>query len=195
MTIRTALACLLVAGLATTAMAQQAGASMTSAPGKVTVKEELKLSAVVTAINAEKRIITLKGEKGKVREIEAGPEVRNFAQIKVGDQVKIKAHESLTLELLKGGAGNPTRVEGSGETQAKKGAKPAAGATEHVIVVADVVSVDRQASTVLVKGPHHSMTLEVRDPAQLKLIEVGDRIKGTYEAAIAISVETLPAKK
>jgi len=195
MTPRIAVASLLFAGMATVAMAQMAGATFISAPGKVTVKEELNLSAAVTAINTAKRVITLKTQDGKSQDIELGPEVRNFAQIKVGDRVKVKAHESLTLELLKGGAGDPTRMDSSDEAKAKTGAKPGAGAADRVVVIADVVAVDRATSTVKVKGPNRTMTLEVRDPAQLKLIEVGDRIKGTYEIAVAISVEAEPAKK
>jgi Cu/Ag efflux protein CusF len=46
---------------------------------------------------------------------------------------------------------------------------------------------------VTLKGPNQTVDLKVRDPAQLKLIKVGDQIQAVYTEAVAVGVE--PAKK
>jgi hypothetical protein len=188
MNIKSVVGTLLLAGLATVAQAQAIGVTLISVPGKVMVKGELTINATVTAIDAATRLITLKNAKGQVEQLIAGPEIRNFAQIKVGDAVHGKAVESLTLELLKGGAGKPQRIEGAGEAKAEPGAKPSGAAVKNLTIIADVVAVDRAAGTILVKGVKHSLTMQVRDPEQLKLIEVGDQIKGTYQTSVAVAL-------
>jgi len=184
---------LLLAGLASIAPAQTASSTMVSVPGQVRIKNRVHLNATVTAIDAASRVVTLKTAKGKVEEIVAGPEVRNFDQIKVGDAVHGLAVETLTLELLKGGAGKAMRSETTGVAQAAPGAKPSGAVAERLTIVADVVAVDRKAGTILVKGKKQSMTLEVKNPDQLKLIEVGDAIRGTYEHEVAVALAAGPA--
>jgi len=193
MKLNTSLACLLLAGIATAAPAQTASASMISVPGQVRVKNQIHINATVTAIDAASRTVTVKTAKGKSESILAGPEVSNFDQIKVGDAVHGLAVETLTLELLKGGAGKPMRQDGEGGAKAAPGAKPSGALSKRVVIIADVVAVDRKAGTVRVKGPKQSMTLDVADPEQLKLIEVGDAIRGTYEAEVAVALAAGPA--
>jgi len=195
MNLKHVVAAMLLVGLTTVATAQESGTIKTSIPGKVTLMGELTISAVVTAIDASKRAITLKSPDGKIDTVTAGPEVRNFDQIKVGDTVKAKAIESLTLELLKGGAGSPERMDTTDEARAKKGEKPGAAIASKVSFIADVTEVDRKASTITLKGVHETVSLKVQDPKQLKLIQVGDRIKGTYVEAVAVVVEAQAAKK
>jgi len=43
------------------------------------------------------------------------------------------------------------------------------------------------------RGPERQVELKVSDPAQLKLIKVGDQIHAVYTEAVALSVE--PASK
>jgi len=195
MNIKHAVGALLLVGLATAAVAQDSATTKISVPGKVTLMGELSITAVVTAIDAGKRVITLKSPDGKVDTITAGPEVRNFKQIKVGDTVKAKAIESLTLELMKGGAGSPERTDSTDEARAEMGEKPGAAIAAKTTVIADVVAVDRKASTVTLKGVHETITLKIHDPEQLKLIAVGDRVKGTYVEAIAVAIVDETAKK
>jgi len=195
MNLKHAVVAMLLAGLSTISVAQDSATTKISIPGKVTLMGEVSISAVVKAIDASKRIITLKTPDGKIDKITAGPEVRNFDQIKVGDTVKAKAIESLTLELLKGGAGSPERTDATDEARAKKGEKPGAAIASMITFIADVTEVDQKASTITLKGVHETSTLKVNDPEQLKLIKVGDRIKGTYVEAIAVVVETVAAKK
>jgi hypothetical protein len=62
-----------------------------------------------------------------------------------------------------------------------------------VKVTPDVVAVDPSTQTVTLKGPKQTVDLKVRDPAQFKLINVGDQVEADYSEALAIAVE--PAAK
>jgi Cu/Ag efflux protein CusF len=174
--------------------AEEAGAAAT-APGKAAAVEIQTVSASVEAIDKENRLVVLKGPEGNLFAVAAGPEVRNFDQIKVGDQVVVRHYEALSLELKKGGSGIRERVETETAGRAAPGERPSAGVAREVKVVANVVGVDAKKQTVRLRGPKHTVDLKVRDPNQLKLVKVGDQVEATYIEATAISVEpgTKPA--
>ncbi|MDH4115117.1 MAG: hypothetical protein OEU89_06570, partial [Burkholderiaceae bacterium] len=122
---------ILVAAIASTvalvhpAIAQTSNAAMTSSPGKVGVAQTVEVSAKITAIDKATRTISLKGPGGDEVKMVAGPDVKNFAQLKVGDTVTAKYLESLVLELKKGGGLKVEKTETAGVTGAKPGEKPA----------------------------------------------------------------------
>jgi hypothetical protein len=189
---------LAVASLAAPAvLAQQpaagAGTVTATSPGKGTIANVARITASVEAINAAERTITLKGPRGNIIALPAGPEVKNFDQIKVGDLVVVRYVQALTLELKKGGTAMRERVERDVTETAKPGERPAAGAARRVYVVADVIAVDPKTQTVTLRGPSRVVDLKVRDPKQFKLVKVGDQVEATYTEAAAISVE--PARK
>src|SRR5688500_14821779 len=90
-------------GWALPAAAQTSRAVVATKPGAAVAAQTVKLDATITAIDPATRAVTLKGPKGNEVVIVAGPEVKNFAQMKVGDNVAVEYVEALTLELKKGG--------------------------------------------------------------------------------------------
>jgi hypothetical protein len=180
-------------------LAQQPRANETTAvattPGKGAVVDVVTVAATVTAIDKEKRAITLKGPQGNPVRVVAGPEVRNFDQIKVGDEVVVRHLEAVSLELKKGGAGIRERVESDDAARAAAGQKPGAVAVHRVTIVADVVAVNARTQTVTLRGPEHTVDLRLRDPKQFKMVKVGDQVQATFTDAIALSVEPAPSKR
>ena len=174
------------------AMAQPATVAG-SVPGKVGVAETVKVTTTITAIDKATRDITLKGPKGNEVTLTAGPQVKNFDQLKVGDQVVAQYVEALTLELKKGGGMVVARTEQAGTAGAKPGDKPAGAAGRQVTIVADVVDVNPAKQSVTLKGPNRTVDLVVADPAQFKLIAKGDQVEAKYTQGVAITVE--PAAK
>lgn len=187
------LAAVAAAMIAAPAIAQQGATVVGKGPGVVGVAQTASVTATITAIDAASRAITLKGPQGKETTVVAGPEVKNFAQLKVGDSVDLSFVESLVLELKKGGGKPVAWTVKEGAVGAKPGEKPAGAAGRQVTVVGDVIAVDTAAKTVTVKGPQRTVELNVRDPEQLKLIAKGDQIEATFTEAMAVSVT--PAKK
>jgi len=172
----------------------QTGATMVGkGPGVAGAAQTVKVTATITAIDAATRAVTLKGPQGKEITITAGPEVKNFAQMKVGDQVNAEYVEALTLELKKGSTAPVGRTDQAAAGAAKPGERPAGLAGRQVTITAEVVGVDPATQTVTLRGPQRTVELKVPDPAQFKLVAKGDRVEATYTEALAIAVE--PAKK
>jgi hypothetical protein len=163
-----------------------------SAPGKGVTADVVRITASVEAIDPASRTLSLKGPRGNVVDMQAGPEVKNFDQIKVGDYVVVRYVRALSLELKKGGSGIRERSEKSDNAAARPGERPAAAGARQVTVVADVVAVNAKTRTVTLRGPKRTVDLRVRDPEQLKLVKVGDQVEATYTEAAAISVEPAP---
>ena len=190
----------LLGALALPAIAQKqagdaSGATMESSPGKATLRHERQIVATVEEVDAAKGHVTLKGPKGNVVPLTVGPEVRNLAQVKVGDQVRVRYAEALSLTLKKDGK-ELRSAKGASETmRAPAGATPAGAVGEQVTVIADVIAVDAKTQQVTLKGPNRTVDLYVEDPEQLKLIKVGDQIEAVYTQAVAVAVEPVAAKK
>lgn len=153
-------------------------------------------SATVTAIDQKTRMVTLKGPKGNEVTFKAGPEVRNLAQVKTGDEVKFAYYESLAVRVLKKDEAAPAASEATAVARAKPGEKPGVVAGTETTVVATIEAIDKKAKTATLKGADgKSVTVTPRDPKRLDQVKVGDRIVLTYTEAIAISVEKVEKKK
>lgn len=176
------------AALALPAMAQTGGVAVTTSPGKGTIAETVKLEATISAIDKGTRAVTLKNAKGEETTVTAGPEVKNFNQMKVGDKVTVEYLRALALELKKGGGLIVQRTEQAGGAAAKPGEKPAGAAGRQVKVVADVIGVDPATQTVTLKGPQRTVELKIADPEQFKRVAKGDQVEATFTEAVAIAV-------
>ena len=175
------------------AAAQSGGAVVGSAPGKAGVAQTVQVTATIAAIDKATRDVTLKGPQGNEIVVTAGPEVKNFDNMKVGDQVNAQYVEALTVELKKGGGMTVARSDQGGVKEAQPGQKPGGIAGRQVTIVADVIDVNPAKQSVTLRGPKRTVELVVPDPAQFKLIAKGDQVEATYTQALAIAVE--PAKK
>jgi Cu/Ag efflux protein CusF len=191
-TVIVAASLIVACGLPATAQATDK-AVMTSSPGQATIAQKRSIVATVEAIDVAKREVTLKGPKGKVVPLSVSPEVRNLEQVKVGDSLKVTYVEALSLTLKKDGKELRATNTKSDSVRAPDGAKPGGAVAEQVKVTADVIAVDRKTQMVTLRGPKQEVDLYVSDPAQLKLIKVGDQIEAEYTQAVAITVEA--AKK
>jgi len=191
-----ALSVALVTAVSVPAFAQKpeatGGTVMETSPGKGTVTNVAKITASVEAIDAAKRTVTLKGPEGKVVTITAGPEVKNFDQIKVGDFLVVRYIEALSLELKKGGTALRQRTDRDMGVAAKPGERPAGAVGTKTTVIADVIAVDPKKQVVTLRGPERTVDLKLRDPEQFKLVKVGDQVEATFTEAAAISVEPAP---
>ncbi|WP_427308894.1 hypothetical protein [Cupriavidus sp. H39] len=137
--------------------------------------------------------MTLKTSKGKTKQLVVGEEARNFDQLQVGDTVTAQYREALSVSLTKS-TDAPSVSERSSADVPAPGCKPDGVVGREVTVVADVVAVNTDAKTVALKGPQgNQLDVLVDDPAQLKAVRKGDRVKVVYTEAMAISVE--PKKK
>jgi len=183
--------------LATLAIASQAvqaqkppagGAVISSSPGKASASVAVEINATVTALDKGTRTVTLKGPKGRVLDVVAGDEVRNFDQIRVGDNVSVQYVEALSLELKKTKA--PLDVKGDvAAVRAAPGQRPGGAVGREIVVLADVVAVDPGKSTISLKGPRGNVVdLKVQNQDHFKVVKVGDQVEAVYTEAVAVTV-------
>lgn len=164
-----------------------------SQAGLVNRTSTARVSVVVTAIDKAKRKLTLKAPDGRVFDVIAGSEVRNFDQIKVKDAVNVAYLRSVTLDLKKPGE-TASPSASSIAARAEPGAQPGAFAADAITIVADVIDVNPANKTIALQGPQGNIVeLDVKNPDQFKVVKKGDKVEVTYAEAIAISVE--PATK
>jgi hypothetical protein len=118
--------------------------------------------------------------------------VKNFAQISVGDNVKVSYQEALTLGLKKTRA--PLASSGTAsETRTEPGARPGGRSEREITVLADVVAVDPKKSTISLKGPAGNVVeLKVRNQDHFKVVKKGDQVEAVYSEAYAVAVTPAP---
>jgi len=164
-------------------------AATVSEPGKVAMMEAVQASAKVTAINKETRTVTLKGPEGRLFDVIAGDEVRNFAQIAVGDEVVVEYIKAISLRVQKN-TGFRERSEQVDAARAVPGAKPGAAVGREVRVVADVIAVDPKKSTITLRGPKGNVVeLDVQNPDHFKVVKVGEQVEADYVESVAVAVQ------
>ena len=170
-----------------------AGCASTQAPTRAEISDEIVLESTVQAVSAETREITLQRQDGTKVVVVAGPEVRNFAEIAVGDTVKARYRVSLTAQRLKPDEVAPEPTAAVAFGKAKKGSKPGIGIGAGVEVTVTVQSVDTKQHIVVFSaraGELHSVRAQ-RDEGRrfISGLKVGDRVKLVYTEAIALTVE------
>jgi Cu/Ag efflux protein CusF len=177
------------AATALAAHAQTGTVVVEKAPGTAAAMQTVRATATITAIDPKTREVTLKGPQGNEVTIEAGPQVKNFAQMEVGDLVNIEYVEALTLELKKGGGQPVAKTTQLGEAGAASGAMPAGIRGRQITVVADVTALNAATQTITLRGPQRTVELKVPDPEQFKRVAMGDQVEATYTEALAVRVE------
>lgn len=174
--------------LACPAVGATGDVELATAPGEAAAAVTVKSSGTIKAIDAKTRAVTILGDGGKEMSIVAGPDVKNFAQLAVGQRVKAEYMRGLTLELKPGSKEPISRTVDTVGGTADEGKLPAGMIGQRVRIVAEVTAVNKETKTVTLKGPERSVDLELNDPAQVALIKVGDRVEAVYIEATAISV-------
>jgi len=167
----------------------QAAVVTAKAPGKVAQADAIQLQGKVKAIDKKTRNVTVVGPQGNELLIQAGEEVKNFDQIRIGDLVTLTYVEAVVVELKKlENNGIRERAESENAVRAKPGEKPAGAIEKTIRVVANVVAINPKAQTVTLRGPKKTLELGVQDPALLKNLKVGNQVEVTYTEAVALVV-------
>jgi len=154
------------------------------------VLDAVTITAKVTLINAEDRTVVLQRPDGSLTAYECGPDVRNFDQIKVGDQVTATLAEELAIVLVKGGL-PPSADTATAIIRAPLGEKPGGKIVDTQGFTARVVSVDaakREVTLQMVTG--ENKTVKVGPDINLTKIKPGRDVGVRLTRAFAIDVST-----
>ena len=169
-------------GQETTVVAAQPGV-----PGGVMVNT-YQVTATVKAVNADDRKVTLVGPDGKDMVVKCGPDVVNFPQIKVGDQVTAIVTEQLVVAM---GTDASSVGNGAGAAVALSpvGGKPGGAVAQTVQITATVVAIDLEHHRVTLEFPDGSKkTVAVRPDVDLTKRAVGEQVVIQATESVALSV-------
>ena len=145
------------------------------------------------SVNKTKRTVKVVNADGDTVTVECGPRVKNFAQIKAKDVIKISYTEKLNVEVE--GPGTAETTLDTTLTTAKAGEKPKATASGTLKFKAEITAIDKTAGTVTIKDSEgHSTTFTPRTKANIDKVKVGDILAITYTQALAVSVGKPAAK-
>lgn len=145
----------------------------------------------VVKVDKKTRTITFKNKEGESKFV-AGPDIKNFDQIKKGDRVNVNYELAVAIELIKTkGDGVRSKTETNTVTKSKSTEKPSETITNKTTIIADIVEVNREKKLVSVKGPSGKITtVTVKNPALLADVQVGEQVKVIYFDAMAASITT-----
>ncbi len=157
-------------------------------PGGVVVRT-VEVRARVVAIDAAARKLTLVSPGGIKKTVKAGPDVRNFDQLRVGDQVKVTATEQLVVQMAQGGSADAG--EAALVALAPKGAKPGGVVAQATQVIATVKKLDVANRAVTLQFEDGSTgVFPVRSDIDLTQRNVGEKVAFRLTEMIALTVES-----
>jgi hypothetical protein len=163
-----------------------------SSPGMLSqMKNEVTAKGTIEAIDADRRIVTVKFDGGYSEVVSASPDVKRFSEVKVGDRVTVRYYESVVLMLRKPGDTSPAPPASSDKSAATPGAgaHPSGTAARQRKATVTVVSVDKAAPSITVKTHEgHTVTRRVHDVKNLEGVAAGDKIDITYTEAMLVNI-------
>jgi Cu/Ag efflux protein CusF len=161
----------------------------TAGTGHKTVAEGItpEVTATIEAIDRTARKITLKGRDGVSETVTAGPEVKRFDELKVGDTVTFRYHESVVYKIRKAGEAAPP--DAGQAVLSSQGPKPGGTAYQQQTATVKIKAIDAKAPSVTVLTPDgRTVSFKVDDKEALGKVKVGDTVDVTYTEALMISV-------
>jgi Cu/Ag efflux protein CusF len=193
---RIALACALTLALPLAATAQVAAVGMAaSAPGARLKAGEVTVRATVVEVDQATRTATLRGPKGQMQTLTVPPEVKNFEQVRAGDELVVRFMAAVAARLEKvESTGIRQRIESSSSAVAAPGALPGMAAGRTVEVLAVLRALDKKTGVVTLRGATRTFSLVVPDSIDISKLKVGDEVRAVFTEAIAINVERPAAK-
>jgi hypothetical protein len=159
-------------------------------PAPVSEGNVMQLSGTIEAINSTTREVTVKfGDT--LHTFVARPEVKRFAELKVGDKLTADYNEAVLMEVRKPGAAAPKPASG-GDIMRVPGqaVRPSGTLVQQQVATVVVKAIDTKTPAVtLQKSDGSTVTVKVQHPERIKGLQVGHTIDVTYTEAFTIRLE------
>jgi hypothetical protein len=138
--------------------------------------------------------VTLKGPRGNVFAVPVSERVRNLAQVKPGDMLEVSYYEAVAVDAKKS-TGAPSMTEATVTGRAAPGERPAGSSLRKVHLVTNVLGVNPENQSVLVRGPlGHVAEVKIRDAKVFSDLKAGGQIDLTYVEGLALEVQPKKTK-
>ncbi|MFW2404856.1 MAG: hypothetical protein ACN4GT_08815 [Gammaproteobacteria bacterium] len=161
-----------------------------SPPKPLEVTEVQEIEATVIAADLETRRLVLRGPQGNELGLRAGPEVRNLAQVEVGDILRVSYYTGFVVAMAEPGKAGADMGIAAGRTE--EGERPGAAVGESMRATVEILSVAQDGKAVSFRDPEGRLhSIDVPRPegqAFAKKLKAGDLVDIQFTEAIAIGV-------
>jgi hypothetical protein len=149
----------------------------------------------VEAINHETREVTLRLENGELFTSQVSEEARNLDQVSVGDVVYAHYTESVSIRVVESDGAEPEAYVEEDLARSGEGRMPGVAATESTVTTAIVEEINLDDNTFKLREPDGEVRqYTARNPNNLRMAEVGDKVITTVTTSVVITVESRPAE-
>lgn len=148
-----------------------------------------RLDATVTGIDPATRKVTLVSSHRETFVVEAGPEVMNFHQIRIGDPLSVVLSETVLVRMAKPGE-KLDEIAYQKQELADIGAKPGGKLTATEQFVATVTAIDAKKRKATLKfSDGSSGKFDIRPDVDLSKRAVGEKVLLRSTKSLAISMK------
>jgi len=152
--------------------------------------KDITIRATVVSVDQKNHSVKLKGFDGQTETIRVGPEVKNLPQLKKGDEVVVTYYAAVAFEVVDPKQAKLGAAGVSGLATAQPGDKPGAMQADVILIVADILKIDRTNQQVELRTDKGEIfTVNVERPEVFEKIKVGNRVAIRLTQATAIDVE------
>ena len=142
----------------------------------------------IEAIDAATRAVTIKKTDGTVVTTIAGPEVKRFDELKVGDKITAKSYENLVVRVKQPGESDADFTK-KAETPSGQTLPGGTKAKQRTLTVT-ITAIDMTAPSIsFTTTTGLKYISKVQDPAALANLKVGDKVDIVWTEALLVSLE------
>ena len=164
-----------------------------AAPEPTAIGAVQTFEAIVESVDPGTREILVSTPSGRLATIVAGPQVRNFSQIKPGDKIKLTYQQEVAVKLAPPGTPMPGTLVGVGTGRAALGKLPAGAVFEVVQSQVKIDAVDKATGKVdftRADGTTGSIVPRHADMlAFARQLKPGDQVDIAFVQALTVVVE------
>ena len=157
--------------------------------------QTMTATARVEAINHESREVTLLLENGETFTSQVSDEARNLDQVSIGDVVYAHYTESISIRVVESDGAEPEAYVEEDMARTAEGRMPGVAATESAVTTAIVEEINLDDNTFKLREPDGEIRqYTARNPSNLRMAAVGDKVITTVTTSVVITVESQPAE-
>ena len=154
-----------------------------------TITSEMRVeTGTVEAIEASSRTVTLKKADGTFVQTVAGPDIKRFQELKIGDKVTARYYENVVVRVKQPGEAD-TDLSTRGTTGSDQ-VLPGGTRAKQRTISATVTAINPSTPSITFTGPNGwKYTSRVQDTQALAKAKVGDKVDIVWTEAVLVSVE------
>ena len=120
--------------------------------------------------------------------IVAGPEIKRFEEVKIGDKVTARYYENMVIRVKQ--PGEPEVDSKAKGTTPSEQALPGGTKAKQRTITATITAIDMNTPSITFTGPNGwKYTSTVQDKAALANVKVGDKVEIVWTEALLVSLE------